>query len=360
MPTVSDDIALICPACRKPLHASGGEFTCAACGAIYPAVLSIPDLRTFDPPYATREEDLARAEALAARYEELNYRDLLHWAFIELHPELDAEQREHLVDGRLKRPQINRARWELVQGLMARLGLVVADAPALDVGCGTGGFVAELAAIFPRAVGADIVMEELVLAHKYLSEQGFENFRLVCCGAEQLPFASGAFGLISATDVIEHLADQERALCALYDALVDNGMLCFNSPNRFDPIHPEPHVGVRWVGFLPRVLQEPYVRWRSGKDYKGKRLLALGELQRMLANIVQNGSYVVFYWPRWHQGDPGRTMVGRWLRRMPQVMVALNRLWAHFVSSYEVIIWKAIGECQVVSSSRIRPMCVEI
>lgn len=330
-------LAILCPGCEGVLILHQEKADCETCGCKYPSTLGIPDLRTFDPPYAKRTEDMSRARELADRYDVLSYQGLLRYSSQYLHPELNLDYADKFVKDRFERPEINQRRWELVNRLIVQMGLQLSFGIGLDIGCGTGGFVEVMAEIFPFVVGVDIVMEELVLAHKFLIERGIRNFQLVCSDAEHLPFSPGSFSLINATDVVEHLADQELALRTLIGALSDEGLMCFNSPNRFDPILPEPHVHLRFVGFWPRILQQHYVRWKCGLDYKGKHLLSLRELRRMLRSS-DNSSYTIIYWPRWNRTAPPRSILGRWLRRTPNLLVKMNRMWAHFVSVHEVIV----------------------
>jgi len=49
--------------------------------------------------------------------------------------------------------------------------------------------------------------------------------------------------------------------------LAARGVFAGDSRNRFDLFFKEPHVGLRWVGYLPRRWMVPYVRWRIGVDY---------------------------------------------------------------------------------------------
>ena len=57
-----------------------------------------------------------------------------------------------------------------------------------------------------------------------------------------------------------------------------------DSRNRFDLFFKEPHVGLRWVGYLPRRWMVPYVRWRIGVDYNIMHayLLSYRDLSRAL------------------------------------------------------------------------------
>jgi len=51
---------------------------------------------------------------------------------------------------------------------------------ALEIGCGTGGFLIPLSAKFQQVIGIDIAFRWLILARKRLDEFGLK-IQLVCC-----------------------------------------------------------------------------------------------------------------------------------------------------------------------------------
>jgi len=93
----------------------------------------------------------------------------------------------------------------------------------LDVGCGTGINLGILAK-FGRVVGLDSSKEALQFARK----RGFTNLRQG--RAEKLPFANKFFDLVTALDVIEHIADDLRALQEFHRVLTDDGLLLITAP----------------------------------------------------------------------------------------------------------------------------------
>lgn len=83
----------------------------------------------------------------------------------------------------------------------------------LDLGCGTGGVLREVAPDRP-CMGVDGSMDGLRVCRR----KGFE--RLVCARLDRMPFAPGDFDAVLALDVIEHLDDdvgflrEAKRLCA--------------------------------------------------------------------------------------------------------------------------------------------------
>jgi SAM-dependent methyltransferase len=101
-----------------------------------------------------------------------------------------------------------------------------ADRPIelLDFGCGTGAFLEHLERFGPvSAVDSD------PSAVEFCHERGRTEVRLVPPGAA-LPFADGAFDLITTLDVIEHIDDDVRALRELRRVLRPDGRLLVAVP----------------------------------------------------------------------------------------------------------------------------------
>ena len=97
-----------------------------------------------------------------------------------------------------------RSRRAVLWALIERAGLG-ASPRILDAGCGTGRNLAEFAQLGP-AEGIDVSAE----AVEYCRQRGLAGVQQGVI--ERLPFEDGRFDLILATDVIEHLEDDGRAL----------------------------------------------------------------------------------------------------------------------------------------------------
>jgi len=94
----------------------------------------------------------------------------------------------------------------------------------LDLGAGSGGFLAEL-----RALGAQVVYTDLdagVLAA--CRERGFPNG--VRARGEGLPFRDASFDLVCLFDVLEHIADDVHALREVRRVLRPGGHVCLHVP----------------------------------------------------------------------------------------------------------------------------------
>jgi SAM-dependent methyltransferase len=98
---------------------------------------------------------------------------------------------------------------------------------ALDVGCGTGEFTAALAQAGADAVGVDVA--EAALERAGSGHPGVD-FRLVPIDGP-LPFEVGAFELVWASEVIEHVADTARWLSEIRRVLAPRGRLLITTPS---------------------------------------------------------------------------------------------------------------------------------
>jgi SAM-dependent methyltransferase len=108
-----------------------------------------------------------------------------------------------------------------------RLSLETGDRPILDAGCGTGGFLAQLAARYPdRALlGLDADLQACGRAVA-------KSARPVCTGSvNALPFPDGTFAVIFCADVLCHRnVNEHHALRQFRRCLAENGWLIVNLP----------------------------------------------------------------------------------------------------------------------------------
>jgi ubiquinone/menaquinone biosynthesis C-methylase UbiE len=89
----------------------------------------------------------------------------------------------------------------------------------LDVGCGTGALLDQLQSCSEELWGVDLSSEAL----KYCSLRGHKN--LILADANNTPFPSAYFDVITAIGVIEHLDDDDAFLNEMRRLLKPNGTL---------------------------------------------------------------------------------------------------------------------------------------
>jgi SAM-dependent methyltransferase len=117
---------------------------------------------------------------------------------------------------------------DLYQNLSQRdHGIVTVSKPLLDAGCGTGGLLAKLAAVYPTrtVIGLDA---DAFAATRARNKSG----RPVCVGSvNALPFADGVFSAIFSADVLCHRdVDELRSLGQFRRCLAEGGLLLMNLP----------------------------------------------------------------------------------------------------------------------------------
>jgi SAM-dependent methyltransferase len=263
---------LVCPRCQARLVAEVEALACSGCGAVYPTLRGIADLRTMDDGFLANRDDWAFARRLDEDFDRLDFRALLD-RYFDLSPEIPPDLRQRQITHILTAPE--RARqWREALG-------PIAAGPLLDLGCGTGSFLTAVGAEGRPFWGIDIALRWLLVARKRLDEEGRAHVRLVCGCAERLPFLDRRFAGIVAGDVIEHVADQAATLAEMHRVLVPGGRAFLASPNRFS-LAPEPHVQVWGVGFLPRRWMAPYVRMTRKIDFRAIHTLGQSEWRQLL------------------------------------------------------------------------------
>jgi ubiquinone/menaquinone biosynthesis C-methylase UbiE len=270
---------LVCPHCRAALSPGIDVWTCTDCRTTYDLLRGIPDLRTEDDVFLANRDDWAFTRRLDEDFDRLDFRGLLD-RYFDLAPEIPPDLRRRQITHILTAPE-RAKRWRDALG-------PIAPGPLLDLGCGTGSFLAAVGGEGRPAWGIDIALRWLLVARKRLDEEGLSHVRLVCGCAERLPFLDRRFAGIVAGDVIEHVADPPATLTESYRVLAPGGRVFLASPNRFS-LAPEPHVQVWGVGFLPRRWMSAYVRMMRNIDFRAIHTLGQGEWRRLLRSTPFGG-----------------------------------------------------------------------
>jgi len=98
---------------------------------------------------------------------------------------------------------------------------------ALDVGCGAGLLTEPLARLGAKVTGLDASPEVIAVARDHSARMGLEiDYR-----AGDVQQLVGRFDLITAMEVIEHVADPEAFVRALANKLAPDGLLVLSTPN---------------------------------------------------------------------------------------------------------------------------------
>jgi ubiquinone/menaquinone biosynthesis C-methylase UbiE/uncharacterized protein YbaR (Trm112 family) len=274
-------LEFVCPLCRGQLNVLGDGYECLACRKKYTLHDGIPDFRVFPDPFLSFQEDNERTNIVLAALEKFNLEKLLehYWSFSDITPvalrskfirsavlgELRAERTLEILKDNTNEQLVNRV---------------------LEIGSGTGNFLAIASPHYKQVIGIDIGMRWLHVSRRRFMDKGLPIPPLVCCCAENLPFADKSFDLIVASSTIEFVRDQEQVFTECARLLDADGTMYINSVNRFS-LARDPYSYLWGIGFLPRSLQALYVFWRSGAHYENIKTLSYREFNRLAEDYFQ-------------------------------------------------------------------------
>ena len=98
---------------------------------------------------------------------------------------------------------------------------------ALDVGCGAGLLTEPLARLGAKVTGVDASPEVIAVAREHAATMGLEiDYRVA-----DVAGLDGKFDLVTAMEVVEHVADPAAFVSALAKRLAPGGLLVMSTPN---------------------------------------------------------------------------------------------------------------------------------
>ncbi len=271
-----------CPRCKGALAFLSDSYRCAACDAVYPIVLGIPDFRVFPDPYIDMVEDRQKAARIFERARTADFPTLVEY-YWSITPDTPSEMARRFTAHAISAGE--RGRHLLDVHSAVKMKLQDRHARVLDLGTRTGGLLMAAAERVQKPVGIDIAFRWLIIARKRLEEAGL-SAQFVCCCAEFLPFRERAVDLVVAENVLEHTAQPQQCVDEAHRVLERGGVFFTSTWNRF-ALAPEPHVRLWGVGWLPRGLAKRYVKFRKGASHDHVRLLSVFQL----ANLVRRSAF---------------------------------------------------------------------
>lgn len=271
---LAGNLRWLCPNCRIQLDDISNEsIKCSHCEMEYPVVEGIPDLRMRKSNATWEEQDLEMARNFSSDVHKADLKAVVE--------QLSDRSEDSKLTQEMRVRQILAAHSKCLHQLNGWLSPITSEGGLiLDVGCGTGGFLAAAASKKINAAGIDASMTNLVAAkHMIEAHGGFA--KLACAYAENLPIEDHCLSAVTMNDSIEHVSCVKSAIAEAHRALKVDGHLAIATPNRFS-LTREPHVLVWGVGWLPRRLQAAYVKWRIDQPYDHTRLMSTWEMSRTL------------------------------------------------------------------------------
>jgi 2-polyprenyl-6-hydroxyphenyl methylase/3-demethylubiquinone-9 3-methyltransferase len=134
-------------------------------------------------------------------------------------------------------------------GSDARTRRPLAGRRALDVGCGAGLLAEPLARLGADVTGVDAAQDNIRVAAAHAAVSGLA-IAYHCGDVAELGLAG--FDLVTALEVVEHVADKRAFVAALAAALGDNGLMIVSTPNRTAASRLLLVEGAERLGMIPR------------------------------------------------------------------------------------------------------------
>lgn len=286
---------ICCPACHGRLE----KGQCQNCGELFDNTFGVLDLRWPRPdPEGAIDADsrfeLAFLQEVLPVYENSSYRQLIEIVMRISRELLDVPEQiiDHFENYRNRSEARGKRMLEMFNARLAQYFPSPKPKIVLDVGCGVGAITAELSRQFECAIGLDPMLSNLLLAQKYFSEQGLTNGVFVQGYAQQLPIADESVNYSVALNVIEHLIKVEETFHEIARVLRPRGCFVGDSRNRYDLFFPEPHIKVRFFGFIPRAYQKDMAHKLRNMPYDNINLLSARELKRYARQAFGNSAIV--------------------------------------------------------------------
>jgi ubiquinone/menaquinone biosynthesis C-methylase UbiE len=179
---------------------------------------------------------------------------------------------------------------------LGRTNLLKPGDKVLEIGCGIGTVVAELAKQGYEVTGTDISR----VAIEY-GRAKYGNVRLEVQPAEELPYGDGTFDVVLSFDLFEHIARIDRHVDEVQRVLKPGGHYLFQTPNKLANVVVETltHKSLKWRRVHPSLHTPGQLRRRLAKhgfearflkmdprnEYTRAKLKKFGRLARLVEGI---------------------------------------------------------------------------
>lgn len=129
------------------------------------------------------------------------------------------------------------------------LSLVPAGGTVVEIGIGTGGLLADLAALADCVIGVDHSPAMLEEARRRLTEQGVSGVDLRLGEMTHLPLPDAATGAVVANMVLHHAADPAAVLAEVRRVIAPGGLLIVADLARHEREAAREQLADQWLGF---------------------------------------------------------------------------------------------------------------
>lgn len=258
-------LTIVCPTCHQQLcQTERTTIRCSGCNIDWQIDQGVPSFITNDvywgEPGITR--DILRD--VIARMDQSSWHELLG-----KHSVPEVQKTYHFIS------DLERARWHSLANLTP-------DSVALDLGAGMGAITHALSRSYKHIYAVEQVRERVQFTRKRLQQDGINNVSVIHSDVDHLPFSPSSFDLIVLNGVLEWLpfskpsmnprSAQLYYLEELRRLLKPGGAIYVGIENRYYYAQflggRDPHINLRFVTILPRLLAHLYCRLKIGDSYR--------------------------------------------------------------------------------------------
>ncbi len=178
----------------------------------------------------------------------------------------------------------------------------------LDIGCGDGAYTVRLAGGFSSVDAIDVQDGPLALFRARIEgTPAAGHFTLSEMSAAKLDYPDDTFDVVTAIEVLEHVAELDQALEEIRRVLRPGGRFAFSTPNRWFPF--ETH-GFIYRGRRYPPARAPFLTWivPLHRRLADARTFTAAELRRRLTAAGLRVSSVDYIMPPFDRSAAGRRL----------------------------------------------------
>ncbi|MFQ5900058.1 MAG: methyltransferase domain-containing protein [Thermodesulfobacteriota bacterium] len=323
---------LSCLKCKNRLVYISDSFVCKKCGIKIQSHKGIPDFK--DSELYEGESDILKD--VGKRFEEedfetflkycdsLDMKNILPW---EKRRKLRYESKNNIEKNRwIKEYRENsiispgQEQFRITRELIKKAQVDNKTENVLEVGCGRGPWAIIAAESYSHIIAIDMDMLSLLIAKKYCCEKMIKNISFVCCKADNMPFPDNYFDLISSESTLEHVKDQLETIFEIKRVLKNNRVFICGVPNKLNIFTPEPHVNLRFIGFIPKRVAHYLSLYLKDLPYQDINILSYTKLKKLFSKVFSD------YYKTFTSLDMSSRGIFRFLKKIPFITSIFNYL----------------------------------
>ena len=175
-------------------------------------------------------------------------------------------------------------------------GCNISDKIIIDSGTGSGYMAIELAKLGAKVIACDLTFNNLIKLQHIAEEQNIKNIKFICCNAEKLPFRDRFADFFISNAVLEHLAEEKKAIDEISRICKNVAGLMITVPLKFRYLNPlfipVNYLHDKRIGHLRRYdkedLESKFYNWKLDRVYY------TGHFKKVLHAILQIAKLSLF------------------------------------------------------------------